>query len=231
MKAPLSMPNEAVALQYFRPLRVDYQAPEASGRIGGVQAGFPLWRGVWSLTRMEIETSDAWLAFMDNLRGATRRFLGRDYARPYPSQYPDGFAGMSRAGGGSFDGTATSWSESVNSDDDQTVTLNGLPANFVMKIGDYIGFSWTATDTSVAGLTWHALVRVIEAKTANGSGVLSAIKVEPPISSAVPGSATAYLNEPKCVMALVLDQSELDPIDVLKSVQGGTITGIQDIRE
>jgi hypothetical protein len=231
MKAPLTLPDNAVALQSFEPLRVDYSAPEASGRIGGVQAGFPLWRGVWSLTRMEIDTSDEWRAFSANIRGAIRRFLGRDYARPYPKAYPDGFAGMTRAGGGSFDGTATSWSESTNSDDDQTVTLNGLPANFAMGLGDYIGFSWTATETSVAGLTWHAVVRVIEAKTGNGSGVLANVKVEPPISDAIPASATAYLNEPKCVMALVTDQSDLQPIDVLKSIQGGTFVGIQDIRE
>ena len=230
MKAPIALPDEAVAIQYFEPERVDYLSPEAGGRLNGVQSGVPLWRGVWSLTRMTPENSNLWRAFFAQIRGQTRRFLGRDYERPFPSAYPDGFAGMTRAGGGSFDGTASTWSESVNSDGDQLVGATGLPANFALSVGDYVGFTWTATETSVAGLSWHALVRVVEAKAANGSGVLSNLLVEPPIPSAVPSDAILYFNEPKCVMALSLDGSQLEPMDTLRTIQGGTITGVQDIR-
>jgi hypothetical protein len=230
MKAPLAMPVRGAAKQQFEIQRVDFLSPEASGRIGGVQAGFPLWAGTWTLTDMLPAKSDEWRAFISQLRGATRRFLGRDRQRPYPRAYRSGFSGMTRAGGGSFDGTATSWSQSVNSDGDQLVTINGLPASFVLNTGDYVGYSWTATDAEVAGLTWYALVRAVETKTANGSGVISNITVEPPVPSAVPGSATLTLDNPKCVMVIVADQSNLEAIDHRGAIRGGQISGVQDIR-
>ena len=81
----------------------------------------------------------------------------------------------------------------------------------------------------VAGLTWHACVRVVAGDTADGSGDLT-VTCEPPVPSAVPSDATAYLNEPACVMALVIGQSSLNAIEPGSIMQGGQITGIQDIR-
>jgi hypothetical protein len=228
MKAPIEMPTQRVAAQQFELQRVDYASPEASGRIGGVQAGFPLWAAIYTLTNQEVSESDVWRAFLLQTRGATRRILCHDLKREYPLAYTS-FDGMTRSGGGAFDGTATSWSESINSDGDSRITLGGLPASFVMNIGDYIGFRWTATDDEVAGLTWHAPVRAIEAKTAS-SGTITNITCEPPVPSAVPNTATAYLVRASAVMALVTDQTSLEPIDVRGAISGGTIVGIQDIR-
>src|SRR3546814_9312483 len=64
--------------------RVDYAAPEASGRQGGVQAGWPLWVARFELDRVDAESGDLWRAFVDRLRGRQRLFLGGDTARPYP---------------------------------------------------------------------------------------------------------------------------------------------------
>ncbi len=230
MKAPLEMPTEYFSAVDFDIQRVDYGAPEASGRVGGVQAGFPLWLASWTIDVVGPNESDAIRAFKDSVRGATRRFLGRDLVRPYPSAYPGGFAGMLRAGGGAFDGTATSWSEAITADDDSQVTLNGLPAAFEMNKGDYIGFRWVATEASVAGLTWHAMVRAVEAKTASGAGVLAGITCEPPIPAVVPGGAIAYLNQPACVMALITDQTKLQAVGRRRAIGGGQIVGLQDLR-
>lgn len=229
MKAPLEMPTSAVSTQVFEIQREDYLSPEASGRIGGVQAGQALWSGSWTFPDMLLSQSDALRAFFSQVRGAVRWFLARDLKRLYPAAYRD-FTGLTRAGGGSFDGSATSWSESVTADGDQTITLNGLPANFAMGIGDYIGLRWTATEAAVAGLTWSTVVRAVEAKTASSGGVLSAIMVEPPIPLAVPSAAIAYLNNPACVMKLITSQSSLQPIDSYGAVVGGQIVGVQDIR-
>jgi hypothetical protein len=49
MKAPITPPTSGAAQQQFELQRVDYGAPEAGGRVGGVQAGFPLWKLVWTL--------------------------------------------------------------------------------------------------------------------------------------------------------------------------------------
>lgn len=224
MKAPVEMPDMYVAMEHFEIQRVDYSAPEASGRIGGVQAGFPLWSGIWTLGAMPVDNSDEWRAFISGLRGQTRRFIGRPISRPLPKAYmDDGLPGV-------FTGAASSWSESINSDGDSELTLNGLPASFVLSQGDYIDFRYAATEDSVSGLDWRALVRVVEGATANGSGTVT-VTVEPPVPSAVPSDAVAHVDEPGCIMALVLDQTSVGPVDRLYSIREGQITGIQDIRE
>lgn len=231
MKAPLAMPESGMSQQAFEPQRVDYAAPEAGGRLGGIQAGFPLWAATWSVGRVGQAKSDEIRSFLAELRGATRWFYGRDLARPYPKQYPDGFSAMTRFNGSAFDGSATSWSQSVNSDDDQLLTLNGLPSGLVLGTLDYVGFKWTATDDEVAGLEWRALVRVVRGGggMASGGGSLT-VKVEPPIPSCVPSGAVAHLDKPSCVMKQVTTQSSLDPVDRRLAVRGGTIVGIQDLR-
>lgn len=229
MKPPIAMPNRSVSRQHFELQRLDYMAAEASGRVAGVQAGFPLWAGTWTLAEMRPEKSDEWRAFMSQLRGATRRFLGCDQKRTFPKLYATGFAGLTRAGGGAFDGTATSWSEAINGEGDSQPTLHGMPAGLELSQGDYIGFRWTATEAGFAGLTWHAPVRVVAGAVADGSGVVT-LTSEPPIPLAVPAGAVAYLDNPKCVMALVADQSSLEAIDRREAIRGGQISGIQDIR-
>jgi hypothetical protein len=218
------MPTMYVAQQQFEIQRVDYAAPEASGRIGGVQAGFPLWSMVSTLGRMPVANSDEWRAFFSSMRGQTRRFIGFPLDRVLPKSYLD--AGLP----GGFAGDASSWSETINSDGDSLLTLNGLPASFILSQGDYIDFRYTATETAVAGLPWRALVRVVVGATASGGGVAT-VTVEPPVPTAVPGSAVAHVDNPGCVMAMVLDQSNLGPVDRLYSIDGGQIMAIQDIRE
>jgi hypothetical protein len=149
VKPPLEMPTELYSQHEFELQRVDYSAPEAAGRIGGVQAGVPLWMGVWTLDQVLCpEESDEVRAFMAQIRGATRRFLGRDIGRPYPKAHAGGFAGMTRPDASPFDGTATSWSEAITADSDSQVTLRGLPVGLTLGVGDYIGFHWVATEAS-----------------------------------------------------------------------------------
>ena len=230
MKAPLEMPADVYLQHEFELQRVDYMAPEAGGRINGVQAGFPLWQASYSVDSViEVDQSDAVRAFVTQLRGATRRFLARDISRPYPKAHCEGFDGMTRAGGGAFDGTADAWSEVITTDGDSEITLENLPADFTLGQGDYIGFTWTATEASVAGLTWHACVRVVEGATTDAEGSVT-VTCEPPIPSAVPSDAVAYLNEPACVMALIAERSSLQPQGLLLTIEGGQIAGIQDIR-
>jgi len=231
MKAPLVMPESGMSQQSFEPQRIDYAAPEAGGRIGGVQAGFPLWAATWTVGTVGQAKSDEIRSFLAELRGAIRWFYGRDLARPYPKQYPEGFSGMTRFDGSAFDGSATSWSQSVDANADQLLTLHGLPSGLTLGTLDYVGFKWTATDDEVAGLEWRALVRVVR----GGGGPASAggdltVKVEPAIPSCVPAGAVAHLDRPSCVMKQVTDQTRLDPIDRRLAVRGGTIVGIQDLR-
>lgn len=223
MKAPAEMPTMYVGLQKFEPRRIDYVAPEASGRVGGVQAGFPLWEAVWMLGRMPDDNSDEWRAWLTGMRGQTRRFIGRDIARQVPKAYLN--TGMP----GGFDGEASDWSETINADGDAELSLEGLPIGFVLSPGDYIDFRYDATEDAIAALPWRALVRVVEGGTADGSGDVTVI-VEPPVPTAVPDSATAHVSETGCIMALILEETNLDGVDRLYSILGGQITAVQDIR-
>lgn len=231
MKAPLQPPESGASQQHFELERVDFGAAEASGRVGGVQAGFPLWSGIWTIGAIGEARSDEWRSFFSELRGAIRAFYGSDKRRPYPKAYPAGFAGMSRAAGGSFTGSATAWSQSIDANDDQLLALAGLPNNFVLTTGDYVGFKWTATSEGVAGLEWRTVVRVIRGggSIANSSGNMT-VKVEPPIPNCVPAGAIAHLDNPACVMRQIIDQSKLNPIDRRGAVTGGTLAAIQDLR-
>lgn len=226
MKSPIEMPDMYVALQQFELQRIDYMAPEASGRVNSVQAGFPLWSGVWTLGRMPDDNSDEWRAFLSGMRGATRRFIGRDLTRQLPKLYPDGFGDF-----GTFTGAASDWSETINTDGDSELTLNlgSDAAGLVLSAGDYVDFRYDATETAISGLPWRAIVRVVQGATADVSGDVTVI-VEPPVPSAVPDTAVAHIDAPGCIMALISDQTNLGAVDRLYSISGGQIAAVQDIR-
>jgi hypothetical protein len=229
VKPPIEMPTDFYSSQEFEPQRVDYHAPEAGGRVSGVQAGFPLWLGLWTLDIVGPAESDAIRVFMRRLRGASRRFLGRDLLRQYPHAYPNGFAGLLRAGGGAFDGSATGWSEVIAADGDSAVTLHGFPVGFVLSTLDQIDFRYNATDDGVAGLPWRALTSVVVGGVADGGGNIT-VTCEPPIPSAVPNTAVAHVDQPACVMVQLSDKTNIGPVGRRLAVQSGQIAGIQDIR-
>jgi hypothetical protein len=226
MKAPVEMPTMYVAQQSFEPQRVNFTAATADGRAGGVQAGFPLWSAVYTLGRMPEENSDEWRAFISDQRGGIRRFIGRDLARQYPREYPDGFGAF-----GAFTGAASSWSQTVNSDDDARLTLHlgSAAAGLILSQGDYVDFRYNATETAISGIAWRGLTRVTLGATADGSGDIT-VTVDPPVPDAVPSDAIAHLDNPGCIMTIVADQTSFEPVDRLYSVRGGQIVGIQDIR-
>lgn len=229
MKAAIEMPTDFIAQQEYELLRVDFTSPEASGRVSSVQDGFPLWQAAYTIDVVGPDESDAFRAFMAQIRGATRRFLGRDLLRLYPKAHANGFTGMIRAGGGAFAGDATGWSEALTADGDSNVTLHGLPAGLTLSVGDYIDFRYIATDDGVAGLPWRVIVRAVEGAVADGTGDIT-VMCEPPIPSAVPGGAVAHLDNPACVMVLITDQSKLQAVAKRAAIQGGQILGVQDIR-
>ncbi len=219
MSLPVMPPY--AASEYFEPEWIDYQSPTADGRVGGVAVGPPLWRGRWTLSRkMSLAASEQWRAFVSRLRGAQLPFLARDLARPWPLAYPTGFAALTRAGGGAFDGTASSWSVNATRD---VATVTGLPATFVLSIGDYAMWRW-----ETGGETRRALCRAIEAVTADGSGA-AALRLEPPLPALVPSGAVMDFAEPACVMKRVVSEGRLGVKDRNLKVDG-EFHAIQDLR-
>ena len=214
---PRAMPTAPLDDMGFELLRVDAEAPELSGAGGGVSLGEPLWRMQAAIANTDRDETDEIVAFIDSLRGAQRLFYGYDVTRPLPKMYPGGFAGLDRAGGGAFDGTATSWA--VNTDRD-LLQLNNLPAGLDLRLRDYVGFTW-----ATGGAQRRSLHRYIEAGVANGSGG-HARNIEPPVPTLVPSGAVATLLNPTCLMRQVTRETSLGARDVLHSTSG-RFTAIQ----
>lgn len=238
---PLELPGTGLSLQEFEVQRVDFAAPEASGTIGGVQSGFPLWLAVWTVGTIGARRSDVLQAWTNRLRGSQRRFLGRDLSRPFPLRHICGFAGMRHIDGTPFTGAASGWSQAIDGDGNAILTLHGLPPGLILSVKDYVDFRWAATSSAFAGVPWRAIVRVVcapdgscsadtgFAAMANAAGDIS-VMIEPTISPAVPGGAVAHLDRPACTMVSVSDKTKLDAIDRRLAVRGGSIVGVQDLR-
>lgn len=198
---PRAFPSAGVTQETFEISRVDFLSPEAVGRLGSISAGFPLWSAEWTLPSHGRERADEWRAWISAQRGSGRLFYGAEQGRRLPRAYEaTGLAGMTRAGGGAFDGKATSWS--VNGTRD-VLTLQGLPAGFILTWTDYVGFEWTTSDQPR-----RALVRSVESAVASGAGVLS-MAIEPPLPTLTSGAALAVLQDPTCLMKLIPTETQL----------------------
>jgi hypothetical protein len=221
---PRTLPDTRTGRFRFELDRVDYSTTERRGASLGVQVGFPLWKlSVNFGAGLTENQADAWVAWADSLQGGSRTFYGCEPTRARPKTYLSGFSLMTRAGGGAFPdtGAATSWSVDTTR---EVLTLNGLPAGFILQVRDYVGFEWT----SAGGDPRRALVRTLEAATANGSGVLT-VTISPPLPTVVDAGATARVSGGVCIMRLLPSETTIGDRDELRRV-GGTITAIQDLR-
>lgn len=229
---PLAFPEteSGVARVGFSIERVDLASPEASGRQGGVQAGWPLWSAMFEIDRSDPVSGDLWRAFFDRLRGRQRLFFAINPARLYPRAYPVGFGGLVRAGGGAFDGSALSWAQNIDADGNALIALTGLPAGLVLNPGDLIGFKWDAAGAAVSSYGRRTMVRVVTPTAASGGGAVT-VMAEPPLDTfVVPPGAIAHLDRACCIMRLVPDKSQLGPTASGGSLGGGSIFAIQDLR-
>lgn len=229
---PLPFPetDSGVARVRFEIERVDYTSPEASGRQGGVQAGWPLWTARYELDRSDPLSGDSWSAFLDRLRGRQRLFFAINPARLFPRAYAAGFAGMSRAGGGAFDGNALTWSQNIDADGNAVYALTGLPASMVLNVGDQIGFKWDATGAAAGSFGRRTMARVVAPAVANVSGAIT-VMAEPPVDPlVVPPSAKAHLDRACCVMRIIPDKTDLGTTGAGGAFAGGTIIAAQDLR-
>lgn len=223
---PRAMPAAGIGQQVFEAMQINMETAEAGGALYGVSVGLKRWRAEWTLAAALQQTdSDEWSAFIASLDGAKRTFLGADIARPFPKLYPNGFAGLIRAGGGAFDGSFTSWSQTITADGQALLTLNGAPAGFALSTRDYVGLRWTTSS-----IQRRHKVRALEGGVANGSGVIAGLTVDPPVHvTVVPGSAVAHVDNPSCVMRIIPSQTQVTEMDRRARI-GAKIVALQDIR-
>lgn len=159
------------------------------GKIFSTQRGRPKWRATLQtvpLTRSQSQELEAW--WTDQLVGMNTTLLS-NAEKAYPVRYPNGFAGLTRATGGAFDGTATTSSLTPT-----TIGLQGLPANFVLEAGDLVGLEEAGR---------YGLFQLKSAATAIASGTLT-IDVHPQINTtAFSLAATANFASP--LLEMVVD--------------------------
>lgn len=147
--------------------RRDVTTMDGTGRLSGAQIGRPMWRFEFDYVALDDQESVSWEAWIRSLKGAAHGFIMWDARRRYPRAYPGGWAGMTRHGGGAFDGTAPA----PTLDGTRTIlTISTLPTAFQVQPGDMIGLS------DGTNLKRHA-VEVMEPATAS-AGVLS-VQVNP----------------------------------------------------
>lgn len=166
---------------------------------GGVQTaemGEPLWRLSATTEPLRWSGRRQLAAWHASLAGS-RRILAYDWVGSYPIAYGAAVLGLTRAGGGAFNGTATLTICTAT-----TVTLSGLPAGYVLSAGDRMSWAW-------AGV--RAYHEAVETVTATAGGVAT-VTVEPGVrlepSPAV--DAAVALVRPTCVMMITPDSWDMD---------------------
>lgn len=193
--AVYDLPGYPLGNVNIRLRRMDLSAPESSGRVGGVQMGFPIWLGEYELPVLSDLDFQLWQSWIARQRGAINAFRATDPRRWYPWAYRPKNLGGGHSGAGGFpggwNGDATGFSLSG---DRSTVTVS-IPSVTVITPGDLIGFRWSSGDKL-------ALVMALSGGTASGGSL--AIDVDPAVPSAVPSSPTAvcYFYKPSFLARL-----------------------------
>jgi len=196
---PRALPSCRANTSDFELERQEVIGGEQGGRIISGQLGPPHWRLKFTRSPTTEAEYDLWRTWLTSLRGSGKLFFGRDMRRGrWPRAYAKtGFTDLTRAGGGAFDGTATS----IDIADRYVPAFTGLPAGFVVSIGDYVGFSYGDDN----GCTLH---RFVEAGVADVDGE-GAWTVEPELPPFVPGDAVATFASPTCLMVIVPGSSDV----------------------
>jgi hypothetical protein len=206
----ISFPRDIPEINGFQPFRAlsfqpEFMQTRRTSRGAQPQVadlGSALW--VAQMTSMELshEAALELETWLQTLRGGSRLFKLWHPLRRYPKHYRDGFAGLSRAGGGSFDGTCTLNAIGAQRD---TIELTTLPASFVFSNGDMVSYP--------IGASSRALHRVVEASTGSGGGVAT-IAIEPTVPLGVATAVTATLVKPYCL-------ASVDAASIKASYQAG----------
>ncbi len=182
----------------FDTLYTQSSAPTRGGQAQVVNLGPDLWSMRFSTKDMGYEDALDYQAWAQSLRGGARLFKAWHPLLRYPISYRNGFGGLTRAGGGTFDGTCTLTTIGAARD---SITLTNLPVGFSLKRGDMVSFPMGASQT---------LHRVMAAATASAGGSVT-LTIEPIVPLAAVTGVTATFFKPWC-LAVIDAQSIKGPL-------------------
>jgi hypothetical protein len=167
------------------------QSRQANGRTIVKDFGSPLWRATYQSRSLAPNDLDAWKARLALLENGLQTFKGIPLSRCFPILYPSG----SWPTGGSFDGvSATIASINVNN---KALAVDMLPAGFAFSVGDYISIAYSSSPTK------YGLHQVMEAATADGSGLTPEFEVRPHLWPGMAVNDLVSVKRPMCPMAIV----------------------------
>lgn len=170
----------------------DQSSGQGSGQTIVKRLRDPLWTLHAESRTLSPNEIRFWKAKLDGLDNGRRLFLGYESTSKYPAAYPRG----AWPTGGSFSGTTAA--VSAVGGDGISLSLKSLPAGFVGTIGDMISVTYGAGTPAAL-----CLLRVLEAFTANGSGVTGTFAVSGPIAAGVAANKAVSVKAPACHMMIV----------------------------
>ncbi len=194
---PRALPATRFARSNFQLQRYNSVNLIEGGATEGFDVADPRWRGLFLSRPVAEPDIGVWEAWGESLDGVMKRFLGYDTKRPFPRSYPNGFAGVNRAGGGAFDGTAT-----VTALTASTIGLSGLPANMPLKVGDVVSLVQSAK---------YGRFRILEDVTGSAGGVAT-VTVRPfVLTNIFTTAAQANFDKPKAEMIVEPGSWDISP--------------------
>lgn len=150
---------------------------QASGRILASQRGEPLWMAEVTLRQRYHSESVRLEALFNSLNGSVGSFHAYDTRHAFPASDPDGT---------SLAASAVAI-ESVGGNN-KSLALNGLPADFALKIGDYLAFDY--------GLSNRALHQIMEDVAPDSFGTTPSFEVRPHFRTGISVGAAISLIKP-----------------------------------
>lgn len=160
------------------------QSRQANGRTIVKDMGSPLWQLSAQSKTMKPNELDYWRARLNALENGLMTFKGYKLSRTYPIAYPNG----SWPTGGSFDGVAAVHTVGGNN---KSLRVDELPEGFALSVGDMI---------SIGPGDLH---QVMEAATADASGITGTFEVRPHFWDGVAVNDDVLVYRPYCLMAVV----------------------------
>lgn len=157
------------------------QSTTANGAVIAKDLGSPLWKATFQSRSLRINELDQWRARLKALENGLQTFIGWPTSRAFPIAYPNG----SWPTGGAFSGSGQ-----VNSITSRSLSLKGLPAGYVVSVGDYIQVG-------------SDLYQALETATADGTGVTGSFEVRTYVWPSTAINAAAKLIKPSCPMRLL----------------------------
>lgn len=157
------------------------------GEVQIAEYGTRLWSGSVSLHALRHDQADRFKAMIEAQRQAGRGFFVRNRPRRGPIADPDG----------SILGASTPAIASLPTNA-HTLSLDGLPANYELSIGDLFSFQYDPGDG-----TRYALHRIVSQPTVDGLGASDVFEVVPALRPGAAAATAVTLVDPVCKAVIV----------------------------